>query len=67
MLSSLLESFFITVIEVPDGEDPFSWYGKWRKRQWFRKVNPIQVLLFGFGIGGALVGIVMHFLTKGGG
>lgn len=67
MLSSLIEGFFITVIDVPDGEEPFSWYAKWKRRKWFKRVNPIQVLAVGFGLGGGLVGIVMHFLTKGGG
>lgn len=61
----MLEGFFVSVIEVPDGEEPFSWYGKWKKRRWFKKVNPVTLLAVGFGLGSAFIAIVLH-LTQGG-
>lgn len=65
MLESLFSYFFVSVIDVPDGEDAFGWYVKWKKKRWFRKISPVTLIVFGFGVGGALVGIIMHFLTGG--
>lgn len=66
MLEQLLSGFLVSVIDVPDGEEPFSWYVKWKKKKWFRKISPVTLIAFGFGIGGALVGIILHFVTGGG-